>query len=318
MIRHSSLVISLVSLAICNPFPQFFSLDIGFGSDSSPLTFHTQDASQPAAPSQQSSFQQQPSFQPQSSFQPQPSFQPQSSFQPSPVTAAPPPARSAPAPPMFSQQANQRDNSFRQSNSQLNVFAAPTQPSVPQIQRTLPRDLPNQQQTQDVNNAKTHEEALARNALHRQQLASVIETHNKKTFSQFENHLREVPKVASEEINEDNKNLLSVTRRPKIPAKRPVEIANFLGRPTPSTKAPRFLTKSLPDSIRNELLEHLELINSLDEQVNELVEKAARVFSTSEDFNPPKRKPYEEERRKTIPDSEEENIEISEYETEIE
>ena len=96
-----------------------------------------------------------------------------------------------------------------------------------------------------------------------------------------------------------------------------MEIANFLGKPTPSTKAPKFSTKALPESIRDELIEHLELINSLDEQINELVAKATRVFS-NEDIALSKRKLYEEERRKKVKDLEEEDSEISEYETEIE
>ena len=38
------------------------------------------------------------------------------------------------------------------------------------------------------------------------------------------------------------------------------------------------------------------------------------MFSINEDFTPTKRKPYEEERRNTIKDYEEEGIEIAEYE----
>ena len=66
-------------------------------------------------------------------------------------------------------------------------------------------------------------------------------------------------------------------------------MSNFLGKPTPLTRVPSYLKKRLPDSIRDELVAHLDLINSLDKQVNELVRKASRVFS--------ERTPSEEERR---------------------
>ena len=107
------------------------------------------------------------------------------------------------------------------------------------------------------------------------------------------------------------------TRRAKVPVKRPVEIANFLGKPTPSTRAPKFSPKELPKSIRDDIIEHIELINSLDEQVNELVAKATRVFSKNEDIVISKRKPLEEERQNRIIDSDEKDPQIPDYETEI-
>ena len=84
---------------------------------------------------------------------------------------------------------------------------------------------------------------------------------------------------------------VSSTRRVPIPAERPVQGSHFLGQPTPLTRVPSSLKKRLPDSIRDELVAHLDLINSLDKQVNELVRKASRIFSDNQ------RTPSEEERR---------------------
>ena len=68
-------------------------------------------------------------------------------------------------------------------------------------------------------------------------------------------------------------------RGAQIPTKKPLENAET----TPSTKA------------LIELIEHLELIISLDEQVNELVAKAKQVFSSNEDIPQSKRKPDEKQ-----------------------
>ena len=111
--------------------------------------------------------------------------------------------------------------------------------------------------------------------------------------------------------------VLTSTRRVPIPAKRPVEVAHFRGKPTP-TRVPNVLKQKLPDSIRDEILAHLDLINSLDMQVNELVVKAARVFSVSEETALSKRIPYEEERRNKVKDSVDDELEVVEYETETE
>merc|ERR1712106_298240 len=296
-----------VALTFVRTLPQSFSIGIGFGSDDSPLTFH-QDESNPvhqsafqAFQSQQSPLQaqqapiqpQQSSFQPQQSFQSQQfssqpkqapkqsNFQPQQSSQSSRVTVAPPPARSAPAP-FFHQQNTEQVNTFRQQVQKQRVFAAPTQPSTPQKAK---------QQEPPQKNADSHREALERNALHRQQLASVIEAHNEKVFSQFDDKLRDSEEEVSEEKGGAKQVAVLTTRRAPIPAKRPVQVSNFLGKPTPLTRVPSYLKKRLPDSIRNELVAHLDLINSLDKQVNELVRKASRLFSDNQ------RTPSEEERR---------------------
>merc|ERR1712106_1053234 len=202
-------------------------------------------------------------------------------FQSSRVTVAPPPARSAPAP-FLHQQSTEQVNTFRQQVQKQRVFAAPTQPSTPQKAK---------QQEPPQKNADSHQEALERNALHRQQLASLIEAHNEKVFSQFDDKLRDSEEEVSEEKGGAKQVAVLTTRRAPIPAKRPVEVSNFLGKPTPLTRVPSYLKKRLPDSIRDELVAHLDLINSLDKQVNELVRKASRVFSDNQ------RTPSEEERR---------------------
>ena len=56
------------------------------------------------------------------------------------------------------------------------MFAAPspTQPSVLQFQRNFPQKPEQQQETQKVNNAANHQEALERNALHRSVLITLV------------------------------------------------------------------------------------------------------------------------------------------------
>merc|ERR1712106_85454 len=202
-------------------------------------------------------------------------------FQSSRVTVAPPPARSAPAP-FFHQQNTEQVITFRQQVQKQRVFAAPTQPSPPQKAK---------QQEPPQKNADSHQEALERNALHRQQLASVIEAHNEKVFSQFDDKLIDSEEEVSEEKGGAKQVPVLTTRGAPIPAKRPVQVANFLGKLTPLTSVPSSLKKRLPDSKRDELVAHLDLINSLDKQVNELVRKASRLFSDNQ------RTPSEEERR---------------------
>jgi len=292
--------------------PQFFSIGIGFGNDDTPITFHSSDQSQQSQlspfQSQQSSFQpQQPSIQQQEShFQsPQPSFQSkQSSFQPQiaqvqdqqsflsgRVTAAPPPARSAPAPPAFNQPSREQ---VRHNLPQQKTSPSPTR-------NNNPLETTEQQQHKRV---ESHQEALERNALHRKQLAEVIKTHNEKVFGQFGNEIA----GSAEDISEDNEVIQVVSpssaKSVSIPRRRPVEVAKFVGKPAPPTKIENSLKKQLPDSIRDELLAHLDLINKLDKQVNELVRKASRVFSEKDARALSIRKLQQEERRIKTKDQE--------------
>jgi len=300
-----------VIITTTSALPQFFSIGIGFGNDETPITFHSSDQSQQPQlspfESQQSSFQpQQQSVQQQEShFQPlQPSFQPkQSSFQPQRVqvqdqqsflsgrvTAAPPPARSAPAPPQSREQ-------VRHNLPQQRTSPSPTRNNAPQT-------TTKQQQSQ----VESHQEALERNALHRKQLAEVIKTHNEKVFGQFGNEITGSAEELLEESPEVAQTVVpSSVRTVSIPRKRPVAMTKSVGKPAkpaPTTRIQSSLKKQLPDSIRDELLAHLDLINKLDKQVNELVRKASRVFSEKEVRALSIRKLQQEERRNKTKDKE--------------
>jgi len=299
--------------------PQFFSIGIGFGNDDTPITFHSdqsqqsQQSQQSPLQSQQFSFQpQQPSIQQQESHsQPlQPSFQPkQSSFQPKRVpvqdqqsflsgrvTAAPPPARSAPAPPPFREQ-------VRHNLPQQRTPPSPTRNNIPQDTT--------QQQPQD-RRVDSHQEALERNALHRKQLAEVIKTHNEKVFGQLENEIVGSAEDISEDIEVTQGVTSSSVNNVSIPRKRPVKVTKFVEKPSPPSRIKSSLKKQLPDSIRDELLAHLDLINKLDKQVNELVRKASRVFSEKDARALSIRKLQQEERRNKTKDDREGGKEVLE------
>jgi len=89
----------------------------------------------------------------------------------------------------------------------------------------------------------------------------------------------------------------SPVKSASIPRRRPVEVAKFVGKQEPTTRIQSSLKNQLPDSIRDDLLAHLDLINKLDKQVNELVRKASRVFSEKEAHALFIRKLQQEERR---------------------
>jgi len=334
MIKTSLKIIICVSLAVCDPLPQFFSLNIGFGSDSSPLTFNNPESAQPSAPS----------------LQPQQSSFPQQSL---PVTPASPPARSAPAPPVSRDQFSQhRSNSLSQSTSGLSVFGAPTEPSLPtvqqvqnrppqqppphrvpqqpqphqdrqqapprqqfqqspprqqfqqplprqqfqqppprqqfqqppprqQFQQPPPRQGPQQLPSSQFNNVESHQEALERNALHRKQLAEVIEVHNDKTFSKLDDPASQISEVPNE-VKNKKEVMTTKIRKTKIPRKKSIEIEKtpFLGKSTSPIRTQKFTKEDLPENIRDDIIEHLELINSLDQQIQEVAAKAALVFPT--------------------------------------
>ena len=81
-------------------------------------------------------------------------------------------------------------------------------------------------------------------------------------------------------------------------------MSKFVGKPAPPTRMENSLKKQLPDSIRDELLAHLDLINKLDKQVNELVRRASRVFSEKDARALSIRKLQQEERRIKTKDQE--------------
>ena len=81
-------------------------------------------------------------------------------------------------------------------------------------------------------------------------------------------------------------------------------MSKFVGKPAPPTRMENSLKKQLPDSIRDELLAHLDLINKLDKQVNELVRKASSVFSEKDARALSIRKLQQEERRIKTKDQE--------------
>ena len=84
----------------------------------------------------------------------------------------------------------------------------------------------------------------------------------------------------------------------KIQRKNPNEILNFRGKPTPTTKIPKVVKKKLPEALREDIIEHLTLINKLNEEVNDLVRKATKLFYSENNSSLSKERPYEEERRK--------------------
>jgi len=118
----------------------------------------------------------------------------------------------------------------------------------------------------------------------------VIKAHNEKVFGPLENNLDDSIEVIHE--NKENQAALPSINRISIPKEKPVE-----GKSNPSDKIPSSLAKKLPDSVRDDILAHLKLVNMLNKQVNELVMKASRVFSEQDTSTLSTRKLHKEEKR---------------------
>lgn len=246
--------------------PQRFSLNIGFGSDDSPLEFFPEQK-QSSLPDRSSS--------PSQKFNPpqQREFNQQQEFNPpqeAPIPFAQPPrAQSplirAPLPPRRFQ--DKSDNRIQTSQSSLEQ-------------------------------KENHDSALQRNALHRQQLAEVVAKHNQRT----EEEAKKVT-ASNEEFEktfgDERANIVNGIRQKDTKIQRPSEtrtdgIERFItseGSPvkTSAKKSNPKTVKSTKEELsKNEIVvdqeysetlaEHLQLISLLDQRVEALVAHARSVF----------------------------------------
>jgi len=282
--------------------PQLFSLNVGFGSDDSPLTFfqNPTPASEPArsAPAPQRSNQNNQFSRLQTV--------PVPATQPTVAQTAPVPVRSPP------QQDNLReshDEALRRNELQRKQLAEvvaqhnektfgagnsfsiqgdsepqglltsrtiPPQTRRPQIQPQVTR--PDSPKTQN------HNEALQRNALHRQQLAEVIAMHNKNTAEVAETI------NLSEDHETQSQSRPSGHFRSSANSGISEKLQVFLAKNGSSSKKSSKKTQPKHSSSKKnggnsrkqfeQLEDHLELLTLLESQVEDLYDMAQDVFST--------------------------------------
>jgi len=130
-------------------------------------------------------------------------------------------------------------------------------------------------------NTKSHQEALARNALHRQQLAEVIEKHNKNIAEREQEIVRasaeetDEGRIVTSQIASKQSKISTGRNRPK--AVRKFDLEKFLKKGT-KNKEKDSDEEGLGD-IKENVLENLDLILTLAEEIADLDTKAFDVFS---------------------------------------
>merc|ERR1712083_701530 len=128
---------------------------------------------------------------------------------------------------------------------------------------------------------KSHQAALARNALHRQQLAEVIEKHNKKTAEREQEVIRasaeetDEGKVVSSQISSTHSRISTGKNKPK--AVRNFNLEKFLKKETKNKE--KESDKEVLGDIKENVLENLDLILMLAEEIADLDTQAFDVFS---------------------------------------
>jgi len=128
---------------------------------------------------------------------------------------------------------------------------------------------------------KSHQAALARNALHRQQLAEVIERHNKKTVEREQEIVRasaeetDDGKVGTSQKSSTNSRISSGRNRPK--AVRNFHLEKFLKKETKNKE--KDSDEEVLGDIKENVLENLDLILMLAEEIADLDTQAFDVFS---------------------------------------
>lgn len=128
---------------------------------------------------------------------------------------------------------------------------------------------------------KSHQAALARNALHRQQLAEVIERHNKKTVEREQEIVRasaeetDEGKVGTSQISSTHSRISTGRNRPK--AVRNFNLEKFLKKETKNKENDS--NEEVLGDIKENVLENLDLILMLAEEIADLDTQAFDVFS---------------------------------------
>ena len=180
----------------------------------------------------------------------------------------------------------------KQRQQFLQPEAVPSAPRRPQQQNLSPRKVPQQIESSDASVRKlSHDEALQRNALHRQQLAEVVAKHADK--------VDEVTKTLK--IPEDE-NSRESGRAPITSVGQSVD--RFLAKKTSSNKSQSTngrkntnksevsFEESLVDAEQadHQLVNHLKLLSELDKQVEDLFSQALNIFSEELPDKRPERK----------------------------
>ena len=179
-----------------------------------------------------------------------------------------------------------RPNHFEQTRPKqrqqfLQSEAVPSAPRRPQQQNLSSRKVPKQIESSEASVRQlSHDEALQRNALHRQQLAEVVAKHADKV-----GEVTKTLKIPEGDNSEDS-------GRPPVTSEevpRGKGVDRFLAKKTSPNKSQptkeskksevssqeRLVDEEYPD----QLLNHLELLSELDKQVEDLFSQALDIFS---------------------------------------
>jgi len=157
---------------------------------------------------------------------------------------------------------------------------------------------------------KSHQAALARNALHRQQLAEVIEKHNKKTSEREQEIVRasaeetDEGKVGTSQLSSTHSRISTRRNRPK--AVRNSNLGKFLKKETKNKEMES--DEEVLGDIKENVLENLDLILMLAEEIADLDTQAFDVFSKKnmnkrkKNYNVKKTKGLKDKTRKSTED----------------
>ena len=172
-------------------------------------------------------------------------------------------------------------NHFEQRQQFLQSEAVPSAPRRPQQQNLSSRKVPKQIESSEASVRQlSHDEALQRNALHRQQLAEVVAKHADKV-----GEVTKTLKIPEGDNSEDS-------GRPPVTSEevpRGKGVDRFLAKKTsPNKSQPTKESKksgvsseerSVDEEYPDQLLNHLELLSELDKQVEDLFSQALDIFS---------------------------------------
>jgi len=157
---------------------------------------------------------------------------------------------------------------------------------------------------------KTHQAALARNALHRQQLAEVIEKHNREITRKQEEIVRASAEETEEEIQTPSKEAVVIARKNKPKSSKHFNLEKFLKKDPIEEKSDS--EKEYLGDIKEDVLENIDLILQLAEEIAELDVQAFDVFSKKKFRNRKKNFNSKKTIRKEV-SSEETELEDDEY-----
>ena len=172
----------------------------------------------------------------------------------------------------------------KQRQQFLQSEAVPSAPRRPQQQNLSSQKVPKQIESSEASVRKlSHDEALQRNALHRQQLAEVVAKHADKV-----DEVTKTLKIPEDDSREESRRPPATSQ--EVPRGEIVD--RFLAKktspnksqPTKESKKTQTSEVSSQDRLVDEeypdqLLNHLELLSELDKQVEDLFSQALDIFS---------------------------------------